>query len=85
MFLNKASTILLKFDDVLLVDIKANPDDVKFIAEFYTMAFVSVLIQWMKQPQGRSPENLLQQIDIAMHGNIERALRRSEAKTHRFR
>lgn len=57
MFLNKASTILLKFDDVLLVDIKANPDDVKFIAEFYTMAFAGVLIQWMKQPQGRSPEN----------------------------
>ena len=85
MFLNKASTILLKFMDPLLEDIKADPDDVKFIAEFYTMAFVSVLIQWMKQPQGRSPENLLQQIDIAMHGNIERALRRSEAKTHRFR
>lgn len=85
MFLNKASTILLKFIDVLLVDIKADPDDVKFIAEFYTMAFVSALIQWMKQPQGRSPENLLQQIDIAMHGNIERALRRSEAKTRHFR
>ena len=85
MFLNKASTILLKFIDVLLVDIKADPDDVKFITEFYTMAFVSALIQWMKQPQGRSPENLLQQIDIAMHGNIEGALRRSEAKTHHFR
>ena len=85
MFLNKASTILLKFIDVLLVDIKADPDDVKFIAEFYTMALVSALIQWMKQPQGRSPENLLQQIDIAMHGNIERALRRSEAKTRHFR
>lgn len=44
------------------------------MAEFYTIAFASLLIQWMKQPQGFSSENLLQQIVILMYGNIERAL-----------
>lgn len=79
LFLEKAKTIMRHFVDTLLIDIYARPCDVEFITEFYTMSFVSVLIQWLLHPNGRTPEDVIQQIDIAAHGDIEEALKRSAA------
>lgn len=80
LFMEKTKAILKCFVDTMRTDIPAKYDDVEFITEFYTMSLVSVLIQWLLHPNGRSPERLIEQIDISIHGNVEAALKRSAAR-----
>lgn len=80
LFSEKAKAIMQNFIDNLLTEIPARPCDVEFITEFYTMSLVSVLTQWLLHPKGRTPENIIDQIDIAVHGSVEEALKRSVAR-----
>ncbi len=77
MFLEHAKKIMQVFIDTLLETIDADPEDVEFISDFYTMALANVLIRWLQKPEGRTPADVIRQIDVAMHGAIEAALLRS--------
>lgn len=77
LFRDKTRAIMGKFVDTLLEDIPAKEEDVTFISDFYTSAMVSALIQWMQKPEGRTPEDMVKKIDVAMHGAIREALLRS--------
>lgn len=79
LFFQNTRAIMGKFVDTLLTDIPAKPEDVPFITDFYTMALVNVLIQWMLKPEERTLEDVIAQVDVAVHGAIESALQRSAA------
>lgn len=46
----------------------------KFIANFYTFAFIGTLISWMKNDMKESPESIIHNIDTLIKGNIKKAL-----------
>lgn len=73
LFRRQTEEIMKKFVDGLTEKIKADPEDTAFIIDFYTMALVSALIQWMLKPEGRSPQDMLAKIDVAIHGAIRAA------------
>jgi Transcriptional regulator len=76
-FFQDTKAVMKNFIDILLKEISAKPEHVEFIADFYTMAFVSCLAKWLSDGLKQTPEELIELIDITMHGNIAEALRRS--------
>lgn len=77
-FLHKnAEEIMRRFIENLAGEIPAKPEHVQFVTEFYTDAIASVLVRWLRSPDGRTPEQLTELLIITMHGNIQAALERS--------
>lgn len=76
-FFQDTSAVMKNFIDILLKEIPAKPEHVEFITNFYTMAFVSCLVKWMSTGMKQTPEQMIELLDITMHGNIVEALKRS--------
>ena len=58
-------------------DLKVSDKYLDFISEFYTLALVSYLVQWMREGMKETPEELINLIRITMTGNIKAALERA--------
>lgn len=76
-FRNSAESIVRRFVDTMTAEIPAEPEHVQYIVEFYTDALASALAHWLREPNGRSPEQMVTLLDITLHGNIRAALQRS--------
>lgn len=50
----------------------------KFIANFYTYAFVNLVIVWMKDGMKESPEDIIEKLNKLIEGDIEKALKKYE-------
>jgi len=50
---------------------------IEFISKFYTLSFASLLVEWLKQGMKEKPEEVMQLLDITIHGNIRAALERA--------
>lgn len=57
---------------------KVLEDDKKFIANFYTYAFVTLVIMWMKNGMKESPEIIIKKLNTLIEGEIEKALKKYE-------
>ncbi len=55
-------------------------DDKKFLANFYTLAFSGLVIQWMLDGMKEKPALIVEKLSELMEGNFERALQRYEKK-----
>ena len=77
LFYEDVRKVMKNFIDTLSETIHANKEDIDFIADFYTRAFVSCLASWLHHGLKQSPEELMDRLDICMHGNIKAALERS--------
>lgn len=77
LFMKNTEAIMNRFVENLAVDIPAKQEHVRFITEFYTMALVSSCVQWLRKPDGRTPEDMLELLHVAVHGSVEAALKRS--------
>lgn len=51
-------------------------EDKEFIANFYTYAFVSLVIMWMKDGMKESPEGIVGKLNRLIDGDIERCLKK---------
>lgn len=69
--------LMSQYVSILLVDIPAKPEDVVYITEFYTDALACAMSRWLRFPCNRTPEQMVEQLDIAMYGNIRASLERS--------
>lgn len=81
LFMKNTEAIMKRFVENLVADIPAKPDHVRFITEFYTMALVSSCAQWLKTPDGRTPEDMIELLHVAVRGSVEAALKRSAGTT----
>ncbi|WP_281269506.1 dihydroxyacetone kinase transcriptional activator DhaS [Fontibacillus phaseoli] len=54
----------------------------KFIANFYTLAFTGLVIQWMRDGMKEEPQAIIERLSELVEGNFERALQRYEQKTN---
>lgn len=79
-FASGVQSIMRKFVDSLTEHIAAKPEDVTFIVDFYTGAFVTVLVQWLLGGVEQTPEQMLERLNVAVHGSIQAALERSAAR-----
>ncbi|GAA0137772.1 TetR/AcrR family transcriptional regulator [Paenibacillus sp. YSY-4.3] len=52
----------------------------KFLANFYTLAFTGLVIQWMQDGMKEEPAPIVERLSGLMKGNFERALHRYEQK-----
>ena len=55
-------------------------EDKKFIANFYTLAFIGLVIQWMKTEMKEKPEVIIEKLSELVEGNFASALQRYEKK-----
>lgn len=79
-FYESVSGMLRRFVNVLLTDIPAKPEHIEFIIEFYTSAFASTCLSWLKGGAKESPEQMIALYEIAAFGTIREALERSAAQ-----
>ncbi|WP_334074292.1 MULTISPECIES: TetR-like C-terminal domain-containing protein [Paenibacillus] len=61
---------------------QVSDEDKKFMANFYTLAFTGLVIQWMGEGMVTEPELIIERLTRLMEGNFERALQRYE-NSHR--
>lgn len=52
-------------------------EDKKFIANFYTFAFIGILTSWMKEGMKESPESIIDKLERLVTGDIEKAIKRN--------
>ncbi|WP_350445991.1 TetR/AcrR family transcriptional regulator [Anaeromonas gelatinilytica] len=58
--------------------INVEDEDKKFIANFYTYAFVNLVIVWLKDGMKESPEYIIERLNKLIEGDIEKALKKYE-------
>lgn len=74
------------FDSTMVVindiakNYNASEEDKQFIGNFYTYAFVALVIEWMKKGMKEKPEDIIDRLNKLMEGNVGRALERFEQK-----
>jgi Transcriptional regulator len=56
------------------VGMSVNESDKKFIAHFYTLAFVGLLLDWIKKGMNEAPEAIVDRLSILVQDDITRAL-----------
>lgn len=80
LFRESVSASINGFFENIQADIPAKAEDIAFLKEFYTTALVEELVQWLRFPNGRSPEDMMRLLDMTLHGNIRAAMLRSAEK-----
>ncbi|MDA8442606.1 MAG: TetR-like C-terminal domain-containing protein [Peptococcaceae bacterium] len=60
----------------LAADLQVEPEAKKFLANFYTLAFSGLVIQWMKNGMKDKPELIISRLSELLEGNFLKALQR---------
>ena len=55
---------------------KVLPEDQKMVVEFYKVAEVGMILDWLNTGMKKDPEELIRRVGEIFHGNIEAALTR---------
>jgi len=61
-------------------EMEVSAEDKRFIANFYTLAFTGLVIQWMRDGMKDKPEHIIAKLSGLIEGNFLRALHRYENK-----
>ncbi|KJR49238.1 transcriptional regulator [Desulfosporosinus sp. I2] len=61
-------------------DMKVKDEDKKFMADFYALAFIGLVIQWMKTGMKEKPEVIIEKLSELVEGNFASALQRYEKR-----
>lgn len=47
-----------------------------FIAHFYSLAFISIIFEWVRNDMKEDPRNIVDQISVLVQGDFKKALRK---------
>ncbi|WP_151732919.1 dihydroxyacetone kinase transcriptional activator DhaS [Paenibacillus tengchongensis] len=61
-------------------DMQVSMEDKRFIANFYTLAFTGLIIQWMRDGMKAEPDHMIGQLSALIEGNFLKALHKYENK-----
>ncbi|MNP11868.1 HTH-type dhaKLM operon transcriptional activator DhaS [compost metagenome] len=64
----------------LSCDMHVSSEDKGFIANFYTLAFTGLIIQWMRDGMKDQPQHIIEQLSELIEGNFTKALHTYENK-----
>ena len=73
--------LLLRVVNEVSRNMQVKEEDKNFIANFYTLAFTGLVIQWMKEGMKESPKVIIEKLNELIEGNFIRALQRYEKKS----
>lgn len=59
---------------------KVRIEDKEFVANFYTLAFTGLIIQWMRNDMKEPPDQIITKLSELIEGNVIRALHKYELK-----
>ncbi|WP_019912854.1 dihydroxyacetone kinase transcriptional activator DhaS [Paenibacillus sp. HW567] len=59
---------------------EVSSEDKRFIANFYTLAFTGLVIQWMRNGMKEQPKHIIEQLNVLIEGNFAKALHKYEDK-----
>jgi len=76
-FRGSAEEIMRKYIENMAAEIPAKPEHIRFIIDFYTDSLAGAAVHWLQDPEGRTPEQVVEMLDITLRGNIRAALERS--------
>ncbi len=70
----------LVFDvvDEIAVDVKVTKEKKEFVVNFYKYAFVGLLLEWIRTNMVENPEQIIDNLNKIISGDIHRALLKSE-------
>lgn len=60
---------------------EVSAEDKQFMANFYTLAFTGLVIQWMKNDMKDRPQHIIAKLNVLIEGNFLRALHTYENKS----
>ena len=52
------------------------PEDKKFVADFYSFAFIGILISWLQRGAKENPEHIMENINKLIEGDIVKAIQK---------
>jgi hypothetical protein len=61
-------------------DMQVSDEDKGFIANFYTLAFTGLIIQWMSEGMKDQPQHIIEQLSELIKGDFLKALHTYENK-----
>jgi probable dihydroxyacetone kinase regulator len=61
--------------------LEVQPEDKKFIASFYSYAFVGLTLEWVGTGMKEDPEELVKRLALTIKGNIPEALKKYSRKS----
>ena len=61
-------------------NMRINEEDKKFITNFYALAFVGLIVQWLKKGMKENPKVIIKKLSELIEGNFITALQRYEKK-----
>ncbi|CAM4476423.1 TetR-like C-terminal domain-containing protein [Paenibacillus typhae] len=64
----------------LSAGMEVSGEDKAFIANFYTLAFTGLIIQWMRSGMKEQPKHMIEQLSVMIEGNFTQALHKYEKK-----
>lgn len=73
---NATYELLYAVIDELCKDINVRDQDKAFVAHFYKYGFVGLILEWIDQGMKKTPETIVNRLNILMEGNIPAALER---------
>lgn len=73
-----ANEMLMSVINEISCNMKVKEEDKKFIANFYTLAFTGLIIQWMINGMEENPKLIIEKLSELMEGNFIKALQRYE-------
>lgn len=75
-----AHRLLITFSD-RVTDGKVSAEDRKFIADFYSHAFVGIFLDWIRGGMKQEPEKFIELMERMLNGSIYDVLKRSVGET----
>ncbi len=75
---NAVYTLVFNVVDEIAVDIKISEEKKEFIVNFYKFAFVGLLLDWIKTNMTKNSEQIIDDLNKIISGDIHRALLKCE-------
>jgi len=77
---NVTNHLVMVVVEEVSVGMQVDEADQRFLANFYALAFVGLIVRWMQDGMKERPENIVDKLGELADGHFERALQRYEQK-----
>lgn len=81
---NESFSIILEVVNELAKDLNVSDKDKRYVANFYKIALVGVIIDWIKNNMVEDTKEIVNNLDKIINGEIYRALLKYEKKGNQF-
>ncbi|MOA61325.1 hypothetical protein D3C78_1864330 [compost metagenome] len=51
-------------------------EDKNFIANFYTYAFIGIMLEWIRHDMTEDPEMIIDRLSVLIEGDMEKAIKK---------